>query len=100
MTSSASTPRRPRSGPMPEADLLPEDPHPLPPPTAWFAGDAERHLLDAPGHSPPCGAAPPPCPPAPPPPPWWPPPATAPAAAPPSAAPAAWWSSTGPPRTG
>jgi hypothetical protein len=34
---------------------LPEDPHPLPPPTAWFAHDAERHLLDAPRHCPRCG---------------------------------------------
>jgi hypothetical protein len=34
---------------------LPEDPHPLPPPTAWFARDAERHLLDAPRHCPRCG---------------------------------------------
>jgi hypothetical protein len=35
---------------------MPEDPHPLPPPTAWFANDAERHLLDAPRHCPGCGA--------------------------------------------
>ena len=41
---------------MPDADVLPEDPHPLPPPTATFAGDAERHLLDAPRHCPRCGA--------------------------------------------
>ncbi|HZD02563.1 MAG TPA: hypothetical protein VFA46_20965 [Actinomycetes bacterium] len=37
------------------AEGMPEDPHPLPPPTAWFARDAERHLLDAPRHCPRCG---------------------------------------------
>ena len=42
---------------MPEAGVLPDDPHPLPPPTATFARDAERHLLDAPRHCPRCGAA-------------------------------------------
>ena len=29
----------------------------LPPPTAWFAGDAERHLLDRPRHCPDCGGS-------------------------------------------
>jgi hypothetical protein len=41
--------------PMREAPMR-EDPHPLPPPSAWFAHDAERHLLDAPRHCPRCGA--------------------------------------------
>jgi hypothetical protein len=47
-------PESPEAG---TAEGMPEDPHPLPPPTAWFAGDAERHLLDAPRHCPCCGAA-------------------------------------------
>jgi hypothetical protein len=34
---------------------LPPDPHPLPPPQAWFARDAERHLLDRPKFCPMCG---------------------------------------------
>lgn len=41
------------------ADLpvaLPPDPHRLPPPAAWFARDAERHLLDRPKFCPMCGA--------------------------------------------
>jgi hypothetical protein len=35
--------------------ILPPDPHRLPPPGAWFAGDAERHLLDRPRFCPMCG---------------------------------------------
>jgi len=42
---------------VPDADLLPVDPHRLPPPSAWFAPDAERHLLDRPRHCPQCGAS-------------------------------------------
>jgi hypothetical protein len=34
---------------------LPPDPHRLPPPSAWFARDAERHLLDRPRFCPMCG---------------------------------------------
>ena len=37
--------------------LLPLDPHKLPPPSEWFAPDAERHLLDKPGFCPSCGAS-------------------------------------------
>lgn len=37
------------------AGVLPEDPHRLPPPQAWFARDAERHLLDRPKYCPMCG---------------------------------------------
>lgn len=33
---------------------LPPDPHRLPPPTEWFAPDAERHLLDRPKFCPMC----------------------------------------------
>ena len=36
---------------------LPPDPHQLPPPGAWFAADAERHLLDRPRFCPMCAAA-------------------------------------------
>ncbi|MFM8897089.1 MAG: hypothetical protein ACKOE2_17390 [Actinomycetales bacterium] len=36
---------------------LPPDPHRLPPPDAWFARDAERHLLDRPRFCPMCGHA-------------------------------------------
>jgi hypothetical protein len=36
---------------------LPADPHRLPPPGEWFAGDAERHLLDRPRFCPMCGAS-------------------------------------------
>ncbi len=39
---------------MPELGL-PPDPHRLPPPGAWFARDAERHLLDRPKFCPMCG---------------------------------------------
>lgn len=34
---------------------LPADPHRLPAPGEWFAGDAERHLLDRPRFCPMCG---------------------------------------------
>lgn len=37
--------------------MLPPDPHRLPPPSAWFAGDAERHLLDRPAFCPMCAQA-------------------------------------------
>lgn len=36
---------------------LPPDPHRLPPPSAWFAKDAVRHLLDRPKFCPMCGSA-------------------------------------------
>lgn len=36
---------------------LPPDPHRLPPPGAWFAQDAERHLLDRPKFCPMCAAS-------------------------------------------
>ena len=36
---------------------LPPDPHRLPPPGAWFAPDAERHLLDRPKFCPMCAAS-------------------------------------------
>ena len=36
---------------------LPPDPHRLPPPAAWFAQDAERHLLDRPKFCPMCAAS-------------------------------------------
>lgn len=39
---------------MPEVGL-PPDPHRLPPPGAWFARDAEQHLLDRPKFCPMCG---------------------------------------------
>ena len=39
---------------MPDLDL-PPDPHRLPPRGAWFARDAERHLLDRPRFCPMCG---------------------------------------------
>jgi len=48
--------RRVRTAEGAPRQALPEDPHPLPPPTAWFVRDAERHLLDAPRHCPRCGA--------------------------------------------
>ena len=37
--------------------ILPEDPHRLPPPTDWWAGDADRHLLDKPKFCPMCAAS-------------------------------------------
>ena len=37
--------------------IVPEDPHRLPPPSAWFAPDAERHLLDKPKFCPMCAAS-------------------------------------------
>lgn len=45
---------RPRRRRVPELGL-PPDPHRLPPPGAWFARDAERHLLDRPKFCPMCG---------------------------------------------
>lgn len=36
---------------------LPPDPHRLPPPGAWFARDAERHLLDRPRFCPMCATS-------------------------------------------
>ena len=36
---------------------MPPDPHRLPPPTEWFAPDAERHLLDRPRFCPMCGGS-------------------------------------------
>jgi hypothetical protein len=36
---------------------LPPDPHRLPPPGAWFAPDAARHLLDRPKFCPMCAAS-------------------------------------------
>lgn len=41
-------------GSLPLGDL-PPDPHRLPPPSAWFARDAERHLVDRPQFCPMCG---------------------------------------------
>lgn len=38
-----------------ESAPMPPDPHRLPPPGAWFARDAERHLLDRPKFCPMCG---------------------------------------------
>ncbi|MEK9737760.1 MAG: hypothetical protein VW239_10610 [Candidatus Nanopelagicales bacterium] len=35
---------------------MPPDPHRLPPPGSWFAGDAERHLLDRPKFCPMCAS--------------------------------------------
>ena len=40
---------------MPDLEILPPDPHRLPPRGAWFSGDAERHLLDRPRFCPRCG---------------------------------------------
>jgi len=40
-----------------QSGLLPPDPHRLPPPDAWFAKDAVRHLLDRPKFCPMCGAS-------------------------------------------
>ena len=37
--------------------IVPEDPHRLPPPSEWFSGDAERHLLDKPKFCPMCAAS-------------------------------------------
>jgi len=37
--------------------LLPEDPHQLPAPSAWFAPDAERHYLDRPRFCPMCASS-------------------------------------------
>ena len=39
---------------MPEVGLPPDPPR-LPPPGAWFARDAEQHLLDRPKFCPMCG---------------------------------------------
>ena len=41
----------------PGAGALPADPHRLPDPGAWFARDAERHLLDRPRFCPMCGVS-------------------------------------------
>jgi hypothetical protein len=37
--------------------IVPEDPHRLPPPTDWWAADAERHLLDKPKFCPMCASS-------------------------------------------